>query len=298
MAVLSVLFLSFLAIAYAPMRRAYFFPPSGLKSKPDTTLPFFDLVKGVGIIAVVIIHLTQFLALSLHNATWLISVNSICRFAIGLFFITSGALVHFSREKSIGEYLLPKFRRVLIPYLIVSIVLTYQQGAASIVNACLTGSASVPFYFVPILFQLYLIYPLIKSIRERGSYLPLFLAISLITFLGIRTSYIPEMPFFGRYLFFFMYGVYHADRLINNRAPFTPHLWAPLVCIYLCFSILYPETTGNEQYLYAVAMFEMLYYLSYHRLCSDKIRIALAATGKRSLWIFLLHYPVLELLFR
>lgn len=68
----------------------------------------FDMMKGIGIILVIIGHLA-------HGFGWL--VPAIYTFHMPLFFILSG---YFYKEKKITELLHRDFRSLLVPYLLVT----------------------------------------------------------------------------------------------------------------------------------------------------------------------------------
>ncbi len=145
--------------------------------RPSKRVPFFDFAKGIAITAVILIHVAFLLAyfsddLPLSFLSWNEGINRAMRFAIPVFFISSGALLFLQNFKieTLKGFYLPKIKRLVIPYVAFSFFATFATSKGSFILSdyittalkdLLTGGALVPYWFIPVLFQLYLLYPLL-----------------------------------------------------------------------------------------------------------------------------------------
>ncbi|SCZ79096.1 acyltransferase [Acidaminobacter hydrogenoformans] len=146
--------------------------------------PALDLLKIVACVLVVVIHTTASGVTGYLPGSWLqrlaIGVNSFSQFAVPAFIFASGfGLAARYRGKEQVEGLLGFWGRrietVLLPYLIWSLIyLILQQrflgicyGAAGMVKLILNGGAFYHLYFMVILIQLYLVFPLLLALRRR-----------------------------------------------------------------------------------------------------------------------------------
>ncbi|MGM0629397.1 MAG: acyltransferase family protein, partial [Patescibacteria group bacterium] len=100
-------------------------------NKPKVRKGFFDFSKGIAILAVIIIH-TVFIMnafsedLSVYSLQWNEGINRVMRFAIPVFFISSGALLFLTGldKESLKDFYLPKIKRIFIPYVFFSFFAT------------------------------------------------------------------------------------------------------------------------------------------------------------------------------
>lgn len=146
--------------------------------------PALDLLKIVACVLVVVIHTTASGVTGYLPGSWLqrlaIGVNSFSQFAVPAFIFASGfGLAARYRSKDRVEGLLGFWGRrietVLLPYLIWSLIyLLLQQrfmgicyGAAGMVKMLLNGEAFYHLYFMVVLIQLYLVFPLLLALRRR-----------------------------------------------------------------------------------------------------------------------------------
>lgn len=146
--------------------------------------PALDLLKIVACVLVVVIHTTASGVTGYLPGSWLqrlaIGINSVSQFAVPAFIFASGfGLAARYRGKERVDGLLGFWGRrietVLLPYLIWSLIyLILQQrfmgicyGAAGMVKLILNGGAFYHLYFMVILIQLYLVFPLLLALRRR-----------------------------------------------------------------------------------------------------------------------------------
>ena len=146
--------------------------------------PALNLLKIVACVLVVVIHTTASGVTGYLPGSWLqrlaIGINSVSQFAVPAFIFASvfGLAARY-RGKARVEGLLGFWGRrietVLLPYLIWSLIyLILQQrfmgicyGAAGMVKLILNGGAFYHLYFMVILIQLYLVFPLLLALRRR-----------------------------------------------------------------------------------------------------------------------------------
>jgi peptidoglycan/LPS O-acetylase OafA/YrhL len=158
-----------------------------------------DVLKATGIVAVVLIH-------SLRNY-WDPSISPLelwlsktTRFAVPAFLACSGFL-YASTARVPCAATLRRLRRILIPYLIVSIAaqiwhFAHGQGplSGSLLRDFLFGSSFGPYYYVFVIFCLVLVTPLIAM-------LPRFALVTLLALLIFAQGFLesgsgPSMTFF------------------------------------------------------------------------------------------------------
>ncbi len=276
-----------------------------------------DTIKGISIIAVILIHTCSLLLYQYNGFFEIITlnfINNISRFAIPVFLFTSGLLLKpfIWRKEYILNFYISKFIRIGIPFILVNIIL-WQIGynsSESLWKLILTGSMSIPFYFVPILFQLYLLYPLLDYIRKvnpkyllRGS-----LTISIISFFIPATWYLYNFPLATQYLIFFVYGMLRQEILSKKIS----NIWRELILIYIILnvifitSMLYNNLAINALKLLYFYNFQLILgfgfifmvfqYLQSSKFGSKTTNSIFAPIGKLSLWIFLIHFPIQQFL--
>lgn len=285
---------------------------------PQKRLASIDTLKGIAIIGVIIIHACYLLGFeynTLFDSILLSVVNNIFRFAIPVFLFTSGLLLKSFvwSGRAIIQFYGSKIIRIAIPYIIITTLL-WQIGYSGDINLpklLISGEAAIPFYFIPVLFQLYLLYPLLDYIRKISPKYLLIgaLSISLISFFIPDTWYLWDIPLCGQYLIFFVYGMVRKN--IFSEAPSS--IWQELICIYFALQasiiVLLPylnlsETTVkslsfyNVQIFFGFAIIFILWnYFQKSNPIATMIQNILSPLGRISLWIFLFHFPIQQLIF-
>ena len=192
-----------------------------------------DLLKIVACVLVVVIHVTAsgvtgYLPGSvLQRLT--IGINSFSQFAVPAFIFASGfglAARFRSDDHVVGllRFWGRRLETVVLPYLIWSLIyLILQQrfmgicyGASGMLKLLLTGGAFYHLYFMVILIQLYLVFPLLLVFRRRFSKLGVDLVVVTIVYLVYALwlkRYIPLSDrFFMSYLPFFYAGIVVYER--------------------------------------------------------------------------------------
>jgi probable poly-beta-1,6-N-acetyl-D-glucosamine export protein len=143
-----------------------------------------DLLKGIAIIAVILIHFMGGLKVGIEMAGWYttswIVINQILRFSVPLFVVLSGySLTHKyeHHQFKLKEFFAGRVTKLIPLYLLwVAVILTTVylvpgwRGFAEdypFWKQVLFGRAEYHLYFVPMIFQLYLLFPLFLWVVKR-----------------------------------------------------------------------------------------------------------------------------------
>lgn len=287
-----------------PALRGVLFPQKADTQEPPAVrrMDSFDHAKGLAILAVILVHVSLLYPISPSDTSLrqvLNFLNNVSRFCIPFFLISSGALlkpfpVHVS---ALLDWYGRKLRRIYVPYLLcVAVIAVVQQlSFISFLRLLITGTAAVPYYFVIILLQLYVLYPALVPVRNSRWLLPVLFALSLFSLSTGFGKAVFDIPLCTPYIYFFAWGLHQGPGALAVP-PRLRILASSLICLlYLLGSLLFPGRYHNIQLLYGVAAF------SFFPVCdallgkASLIKASLGAAGRNSLWIFLLHFSVLKL---
>lgn len=274
------------------LNQAYFYkvPVVGHVAVSNKRQPFFDIARGLAIIAVIVIHaIYVFIDLHPYNYDGILTIiNNLSRFAIPFFFLCSGILLVSSQ----GFYT-RKLVRIFIPYLVVALAvgLYKELGVRDIVLGTISGSLLVPFYFVSVLFQLYILFPLLYKIRTSRIALWIVFIFSLLCAVIPSTWFFYTIPFFGQYLFFFFFGMYYRDMFLSNVSTFKLGPWILLAILDTILMCVFFDFYYNTRLFYGIALFIALFIVQ-DKLFNNRVGQNLQVFGRHSLWIFLIHFPI------
>jgi surface polysaccharide O-acyltransferase-like enzyme len=165
------------------------------------TKSHIEYLKGLAILAVVVIHLINvFISrLTPHSSGWnlLVISDQITRFSVPLFIALSGfalAQKYASHPPSFWQFLTRRSLKLLPPYLLWSAVYVLAalivpawstfSGGTPVWEVVLFGKAQYHLYFVPMLFQAYLLFPLLFPFSRKNplAALALSFAIQFVSF--------------------------------------------------------------------------------------------------------------------
>jgi surface polysaccharide O-acyltransferase-like enzyme len=231
---------------------------------------FFDFVKGIAIIAVVVIHVTHiqrenFYHYNQYQFYFYVNnfFNNICRFTIPVFLICSGILLNpikFSL-KNIYIFYTRKVFRLLIPYVIICIFLKRNELSSEFFYDMISGKISTPFYYILVIFECYLIYPFLCLLKEKRFFLYLALSLSLYCFLDTDTWSLLSVPMVGKYLFPFIYGFYTREYFLNYKKNDSHFFfWFFIALTFNIFSICAKARFWNCTYFYGPAIIYLLFH--------------------------------------
>lgn len=265
------------------------------ESSVKKRIPFFDMLRGIAILAVILIHVRRFFELdnALYDLTFLYSANNFARFAIPFFLICSGILLNPSVQNW-WKFYKKKIIRIGIPYVFFSALLAYGLGQIdSFFYMLITGSASVPYYFMIILFQCYLLYPLLVQFKAyKTELLVISFFVSFASFLYPDSWYYNTFPLVTKYIFFFVYGFAKREDFLNFANQKKDLIvWSLITFLYIALALFDPEKLYNVRLFYGIALFNLFFFI---QPAIEKLYILsepLEWLGKNSLWIYLIHFP-------
>lgn len=303
---LNLLVAALAVIVILPLRKVFFREPLLSKAAlPRQRIDYFDFLKGVAIISVIIIHIAYFFQrLNPYNNDFFINtVNNLFRFAIPFFFICSGILLaSFDNDNmKFGKYYCNKFIRIIIPYFIMNILFaayldsSIEEFAVNVIS----GAVIPPYYFMAVLVIFYLIFPLIRRFKDSQTFLLVSFFISFVSF------FLPQLLAYGALLFavnlffFFVYGIYMRNYFLQEVLPKKEIIyWGIIILLYLSVSLIFSGFYYNNQFFYGLAIFNLFFIFK------DKItRLpgiffnAVCSFGRASLFIFLTHFPIMFLIY-
>lgn len=256
-------------------------------SRATGRIEFFDFAKGIAITAVVLIHSIYLFAGKFPSFPmfWLDNINNLARFAVGFFFIASGALLTSGLTSK-------KIIKIFIPYvLFVILVGVFQTKSLDLIaGGIFRGDLLPQLYFIPVLFQFYLLRPFISKFRHKKHFLLVSLLISYFFYL-LNINNILGIPFAGQYLFFFAFGVYWSERLKSKKPVEKIEPWLIIVLAYAVFQFIFPAYYYNTRYFFAPAMFIVFHWLWNRSNFLKNLKI-IQTLGKLSLWIYLIHFSI------
>ncbi|PIQ67081.1 MAG: hypothetical protein COV95_00655 [Candidatus Zambryskibacteria bacterium CG11_big_fil_rev_8_21_14_0_20_40_24] len=289
-------------------RRAYFLPRAEGEEITQTTRDsFIDLIRGFAIIGVVIIHVIYFFYVSFpYNDPYLLNLtNGFMRFAIPFFFITSGLLLKPPAYSANGICLFywHKFIKLGVPYLLMMLGLLWYADLSlrEFFFQTIQGTGMVPYYFIIVLFQFYLIYPIIYLWRNSRIFLYVSFVISLIAYITPAFAQVGEAFTFLPFLFFFVYGLYYrplflddSKRVLRQNVP----VWILLSILFFIPILIKPVIYFNTRFIWGIAAFNLLFaYKDSLLRLPQYLRQFFIQNGKASLWIFLTHFPITFIVF-
>lgn len=199
----------------------------------------YDFIRIVSALAVLSIHVTS-IHISTNRGAYLL--NHLVRFCVPMFILLAGLVTPKLKENfNLGLYYKKKFKTVVIPYVFalafyLLFEILYYVGSFDLIffikrfiYLFLNGYSHL--YFLTIIIQLFLLYPLIRIFYKKNSKNLLFIsffisvyvqiAIVLIETKGIFiipfTALIPYYVTFLPYIFYFVLGIYFNENNITEK---------------------------------------------------------------------------------
>ena len=183
-----------------------------------------DILRVIGCIAVIIIHVTastliRYRPHSPHLKLAYI-INTYTKFAVPLFIFISGiVLIHVYREKPLNFFKFMKSRLMSIglPYLVWNLIYylvflkrgIYPPSPKFFIEHLIFGTMLYHFYFVVIIFQFYLLSNVWIYCFKRFNPTSILLISAIINFASMKYMYFKYSDrLFLNYLFFFILGCY------------------------------------------------------------------------------------------
>ena len=159
-----------------------------------------DILKGIGMIAVVLIHITAIYTNHLTVGVF----NSLLQFAVPLYLAVSAILLmnKYKEELDFKSFYKKYLPRIIIPYAVWSamycILYSFRgRKIDNIIDTVFFGQANYHLYFMIIILQFYLLFPLIRKCVKNLKNFELYtivLVILQIIFLQLNAIYV--YPYF------------------------------------------------------------------------------------------------------
>lgn len=281
-----------------PSWRSLFFahnPSTPSNDSIQTRIQWLDMVRGICILAVIAIHVLFILIPLGTNLKFFILINNLLRFPVGIFLVLTGAFLskNSAQKKPYRSTLTRKLINIYIPYLIIcTIFAAYTRlSVVEFFTGAMTGRLMVPYYYLIVLAQLYLIFPLLKAMSPSSFFLPIAAAVSITSHLTGVGKELGGFPLALPYLFYFAYGVKNSKNItgVPNHKQISRVVL--VIFLFVVLNLQYPEYLLNLNFFYTIATFELL-NIYRNRLQKIPGSGLLSHIGKNSLWIYLVHFPV------
>lgn len=222
----------------------------------------FQAFRGIAIICVVAIHsIVDFGKFSSDswNFYFLFIYRQFLNFAVPAFLFVSGYFVANENFSSLQEYMVflnKRLKKVLIPYffwslliiLLSVLLLGFHLEFKTIIYKLLTGGASGPYYFLPLIAQLYLITPILLYLlnkQSKGIIIIIFLNFLSLLFLYIIRIYFninPPLAYYGlpfySWIIFFALGIFVRNQNISFENIYSPYKIYILLIFFLILSCI------------------------------------------------------------
>lgn len=290
-----------------------------------------DFIRAAAALSIIAIHVTANYVYVSRAAYYL---NQLVRFAVPIFILISGLLLFASDKEYKGvrgyfEFLWKRLKKIFIPYVIwsfVYIIYSLRSDLASIWlnkgafllesgKKLLYGSAHAHLYFVIIMIQLYLLFPLLSYLMKRWPRIVLGLSFLITLYYQtgvylylmklIKFPYflLPNYMFFPTWIFYFVFGMYFTIKMefwkgkLQGKIPAIASVWVASLVLLLVDSRLtgtFSSSMKPSIMLYCITTFMLMY--SVFLLLKDKTHTLLRGLdwlSAQSYFIYLAHLLVL-----
>ena len=301
----------------------------------DKRIDELDFVRVFSMLAIIALHVTgayifseSSLSLAGMNPAFLL--NQLSRFAVPAFIALSGLSLGLGRARvSTLKFYAGRLLKLGVPYVIWFCVylgygaykgtMTLPQGAGGYIKAFLTGSVAPHLYFVVVIFQLYLLYPLLKRClsRNRALTLGVCLALSLWFQCGIYLSAVSPLrllpafirPYawllFPTWIFFFALGAAIDRERLASMLRALKRFCLPLVPATLLAGFLYALSSRADGtyelsikpqlFVYVPLVFAAFLSLGAVLRRFGALQKAAGFLAKHSMTVYFLHVLVLNI---
>lgn len=288
-----------------------------------------DYIRAISMLGVIVIHVSSTFVnaqsnLMIAGMNPAFILNQVVRFAVPLFILLSGLSLGFGKTNlSYPAFLKSRCIKILIPYLIWSSLywLVYHkgQGFSAFAKALLRGGAASHLYFIIIMLQLYLLYPLLKKAVRRfpAQSVLVSLAISFIAHQALRHSgagLFVRGPILQRMWFLFpTWLVYFVLGMALHQLDFerlcswcSKNLWFLLILTAVCAGFYARESrlTGNldsikvSLFIYTPLVLLTILAIGHRLRNCTRLNRAVSFLARHSQTVFFSHLFILSYLRR
>ncbi len=249
-----------------------------------------DFIRAVAALSIIAIHISAQFVLNSRIAYY---INQAVRYAVPLFILISGLLLYNSAEirhglKGYLKFMSKRLKKVFIPYLIwtllyiayirrhdlASIWLERNRFLPETFKTILLGGGYLHLYFVIIIIQLYLLFPLLKHLMQKHGNAVLAVCFA-ITFFFQTAIYLKLMriitfpdfviqyyKFFPTWIFYFVFGMYFAEKKETWNARYGSKLFGIAAVWLLSFIILILDSRYSKTFDSSIKPSVMLYCIT------------------------------------
>ncbi len=287
---------------------------------------YFDLLKVIAIIFVILIHVISeyWDNLDVNSNTFIVLsiLDSISRFCVPVYFMVSGALFLNEEKKVTIKDVLKKYvPRILLLFVFWNIVYSFinifvNKDVVTFKMICgvfldtILGKGIFHLYFLPIIIGFYLCLPILKQItKEENKNILKYLIIVLFIFFGFNriANYLFNVSLsytivFSKYLIYFILGYYLNTFNISKKNTNTIYILGIIgLIITMVGTIISSKANGITDVFFKYDTFNVILYSAsvflfaknYFTRFNEKLLMVLSQTN---LGVYLIHGLVLGLL--
>lgn len=209
-------------------------------------LPQITVMNALLCLFVVMIHLTfaplsELTAKSFPHIAIFALNKGLC-FCVPAFIFLSGFKLFASYTENplnVNCFLKRRFKKIVIPYFIAVLIYIIYFGAKGwledgLFKLMFLGTVSAHFYYIVVLVQLYLLFPLIFRLFARHSRYMLIICAGITLFCIIFLQFGFWDRFFGTYIFYFVFGMFWAKYNLYKKLR-KSILKISVICMILLF---------------------------------------------------------------
>ena len=278
-------------------------------------IAYFDMLRGLAIICVVVIHSSnmgfQFPSNS-FNFNFTILLRQIINIAVPLFLAISGYFLAKKNISNLGEYFVfikKQIPKIYMPFLVWSSVwlilgvLIFNKSIFHELFKVATFQSSGPYYFIALIIQYYILLPILKHFANfKGLIISLFISLASVGIIFYIRNYmdinLPLILYAGNFpifLVFFVLGLYLG---LLERISISNKLLISLVITFYflsCIESYFLYSLFENGWLAATAMkpssfmFSLFLIIYLFKNIDFFKSIILEFLGKISFGIYLIH---------
>ena len=214
-----------------------------------------SMLSALFCVFVVFIHITSFPVEHLIKGSWQHFIfyisNKILTFVVPGFIFLSGFKLSYQYKDK--KFCFPAFFKervvkIFVPYLCWYVVYYVffllrdyitMKSPGGLVLSVLVGDLVSPFYFIPLIFQFYLLFGVIRWLFERVDHKLLLILAFFMNFVFLEKIFFRyDDRFFAAYFFYFVLGCYFGKRgrVFNSYKWIVGIIYVAVAALYLYFS--------------------------------------------------------------
>lgn len=292
-----------------------------MDSRPTERIFALDALRGLAIVLILILHSWSMLGLDVQDTLMNHCYRALVNLGVPLFFMISGALLLSANplQSSIADFLKKRLKRVLIPFLVWSIVIyaisvvtskygdihTFGSAVLNFVPYLVENKINPSHWFVHVVILLYLITPILQrafqlSDRRTVGYCLLLWLIYLIFTQTYSEVYMLQVVYsrFVNYIGLFISGYYIVKYMSDNHRRncilgFVGFAFFYILNVFLAWK---GHSLAICNYLEVLCLFLGFYSLPKPKSETTKFVGFVTLLSKYSYTIYLMHIPLIGVL--